>query len=113
MQLGFNIPVTLPLGTPATMTRLAVEGEAIGYDYACLSDHVVEPIDIHSRYPYSDSGEFPRGNRGERQEQLTALAYLAGKTSRLRFLTSVMVVPHRPAVLTAKILATVDVMSGG
>jgi probable F420-dependent oxidoreductase len=113
MQLGFNIPVTPPLGTPATMARLAVEGEAIGYDYACVSDHVVEPTGIHSRYPYSDSGEFPKASRGERQEQLTAIAYLAGKTSRLRFLTSVMVVPHRPAVLTAKMLATIDVMSGG
>jgi len=113
MQIGFNIPVTPPLGTPATMTRLAVEGEAIGYDYACISDHVVEPTDIHSRYPYSDSGEFPKASRGERQEQLTAVAYLAAKTSRLRFLTSVMVVPHRPAVLTAKMLATIDVMSSG
>src|SRR5215470_13429405 len=113
MKIGFNIPVTPPLGTPANMTRLAVEGEAIGYDYACVSDHVVEPTDIHSRYPYSDSGEFPKASRGERQEQLSAVTYLAGKTSRLRFLTSVMVVPHRPAVLTAKMLATIDVLSGG
>jgi probable F420-dependent oxidoreductase len=113
MQIGFNIPVTPPLGTPANMARLAVEGEAIGYNYACVSDHVVEPTDIHSRYPYSDSGEFPKASRGERQEQLTAVTYLAAKTSRLRFLTSVMVVPHRPAVLTAKILATIDVLSGG
>ena len=113
MQIGFNLPVAGPLGTPAGMARLAVEGEAIGYDYACVSDHVVEPRDIHSRYPYSDSGEFPKASRGERQEQLTAVTYLAGKTSRLRFLTSVMVVPHRPAVLTAKILATIDVLSGG
>jgi probable F420-dependent oxidoreductase len=113
MQLGFNIPVAGLLGTPVAMARLAVEGEAIGYDYACVSDHVVEPTDIHSRYPYSDSGEFPRASRGERQEQLIAIAYLAAKTSRVRFLTSVMVVPHRPAVLTAKMLATIDVMSGG
>jgi probable F420-dependent oxidoreductase len=113
MQTGFNIPVAGSLGTSATMARLAVEGEAIGYDYACVSDHVVEPTDIHSRYPYSDSGEFPKASRGERHEQLTAIAYLAGKTSRLRFLTSVMVVPHRPAVLTAKMLATIDVLSGG
>jgi probable F420-dependent oxidoreductase len=113
MQIGFNIPVAGPLGTPASMSRLAVEGEAIGYDYACVSDHIVEPTDIHSRYPYSDSGEFPKASRGERQEQLIAIAYLAAKTARLRFLTSVMVVPHRPAVLTAKMLATIDVMSGG
>src|SRR5439155_9471647 len=71
------------------------------------------PTDIHARYPYSETGEFPPGARGDRHEQLTAIAYLAAKTSKLAFLTSVMVVPHRPAVLTAKILATIDVLSGG
>src|SRR6266487_2198244 len=113
MQFGFNLPLSGPSASPAMLARLAVEGEAIGYDYAAISDHIVEPIDIHARYPYSESGEFPAGSRGERHEQLTAIAYLAAKTSRLKFLTSVMVVPHRPAVLTAKILATIDVMSGG
>ncbi len=113
MQIGFNLPVTGPLSTPDAMARLAAEGEAIGYDYACISDHIIEPIDIHARYPYSDTGEFPKASRGERHEQLTAIAYLAAKTSRLRFLTSVMVVPHRPAVFTAKILSTIDVLSGG
>jgi probable F420-dependent oxidoreductase len=88
-------------------------GEAIGYDYAAISDHIVEPTDIHARYPYTESGEFPASSRGERHEQLTVIAYLAAKTSRLKFLTSVMVAPHRPAVLTAKMLATIDVMSGG
>jgi len=38
------------------------------------------------------------------------MAYLAAKTSRIRFLTSVMVVTHRPAVLTAKLL-TLSLMS--
>ena len=38
------------------------------------------------------------------------MAYLAAKASRIRFLTSVMVVPHRPAVLTAKLL-TLSLMS--
>ncbi len=113
MQIGFNLPLSGPLSTPEPMLRIALAGEAAGYDYAALSDHVVEPIDIRARYPYSDTGEFPRGGAGERHEQLTAAAYLAGRTSRLRFLTSVMVVPHRPAVLTAKILSTIDVLSGG
>jgi probable F420-dependent oxidoreductase len=113
MLIGFNLPMSGPLSSPDTIARLATEGEAIGYDYAAVSDHLVEPIDIHARYPYSESGEFPRGSRGDRHEQLTAIAYLAAKTSRLRFLTSVMVVPHRPAVLTAKILSTIDVLSAG
>src|SRR5215471_1262965 len=113
MLIGFNLPMSGPLASPDTIARLAVQGEAIGYDYAAVSDHLVEPIDIHARYPYSESGEFPRGSRGDRHEQLTAIAYLAAKTSRLRFLTSVMVVPHRPAVLTAKILSTIDVLSAG
>ena len=88
MQFGFNLPLSGPSASPAMLARLAAEGEAIGYDYAAISDHIVEPIDIHARYPYSESGEFPAGSRGERHEQLTAIAYLAAKTSRLKFLTS-------------------------
>ena len=113
MQIGFNAPTAGPLAVPENLTRLVVEGEAMGFDYATFSDHVVIPNDIHATYPYSATGEFPAGARAERHEQLTEIAYLAGKTSRLRFVTSVMVVPHRPAVLTAKILATIDVLSGG
>jgi probable F420-dependent oxidoreductase len=41
------------------------------------------------------------------------VAFVAGKTSRLRLVTSVTVVPHRPAVLQAKMLATIDVLSNG
>src|SRR5208282_1573337 len=64
-------------------------------------------------YPYSDSGEFPSGAAAPRLEQLTAATFIAAATSKLRIVTSVMVVPHRPAVLTAKILATLDVLSKG
>ena len=69
----------------------------MGYDYTTISDHVVIPRDIEARIPYSDTGEFPGRSRGDRHEQLTAVAFIAGKTSRLRLVTSVTVVPHRPA----------------
>ena len=71
------------------------------------------PTSIASRYPYSDSGEFPSGAAAPRLEQLTAATFIAASTSKLRIVTSVMVVPHRPAVLTAKILATIDYLSKG
>jgi probable F420-dependent oxidoreductase len=113
MQIGFNAPTAGPLSTADNLTKLVVGGEAMGFDYATFSDHVVIPTKIAAEYPYSASGEFPAGARAERHEQLTELAWIAAKTSRLRLVTSVMVVPHRPAVLTAKILSTIDVLSGG
>ena len=113
MQFGFGAPVSGSLARPENLARIAVEGEAIGYDYATISDHVVIPRDIEARYPYSDTGEFPGRSRGDRHEQLTAVAFIAGKTARLRLVTSVTVVPHRPAVLLAKMLATIDVLSNG
>jgi probable F420-dependent oxidoreductase len=113
MQYGFSPPVSGPLSGPEDVARIAVAGEAAGYGYATISDHVVIPRDIEARYPYSDTGEFPGRSRGDRHEQLTATAFIAGKTSRLRLVTSVTVVPHRPAVLLAKMLATIDVLSQG
>jgi probable F420-dependent oxidoreductase len=113
MQFGFNLPVSGDIATPENMARIAVEGEAMGYDYCCVSDHLVMPLNFEAKYPYTDSGEFPARSRGGRHEQLIAAMYAAAKTSRLRIVTSVMVVPHRPAVLTAKLLATIDVLSGG
>ena len=113
MQFGFSPPVSGPLAIPEDLARIAVEGEAIGSDYATISDHVVIPRDIVAKYPYSDTGEFPGRSRGDRLEQLTAAAFIAGKTSRLRLVTSVTVVPHRPALLLAKMLATIDVLSKG
>src|SRR6202011_5603796 len=113
MQFGFGAPVSGPLSTPDSLVRIAVESEAMGYDYATISDHVVIPRELEAKYPYSDTGEFPGRAGGDRHEQLTAVTFVAAKTSKLRLVTSVMVVPHRPAVLTAKILATIDVLSQG
>ncbi|HJU20386.1 MAG TPA: TIGR03619 family F420-dependent LLM class oxidoreductase [Stellaceae bacterium] len=113
MQYGFGAPVSGALARPQSLARIVAEGEAMSYASCTISDHVVIPTDIHARYPYSDTGEFPSRSRGDRHEQLTAAAFIAAKTSRLKLVTSVTVVPHRPAVLLAKILATIDVLSEG
>src|ERR1700739_840144 len=113
MLIGFNAPTAGPLSAADNLSKIVVGGETMGFDYATFSDHVVIPTAIAAEYPYSASGEFPSGARAERHEQLTELAWIAAKTTRLRLVTSVMVVPHRPAVLTAKILSTIDVLSGG
>ncbi len=113
MLIGFNLPNSGPLSAVADMTRIATEGEAMGFDYLTLTDHVVLPDTRVPGYPYSESGAFYEEAPTERHEQLTAMAYIAAKTSRIRLVAAVLVVPHRPAVLAAKMLATLDVLSGG
>ncbi|HEX9534262.1 MAG TPA: TIGR03619 family F420-dependent LLM class oxidoreductase [Stellaceae bacterium] len=113
MEIGFNLPISGPLSSPESMTRIAQQGEALGYDYLTLTDHVVLPNLRVPGYPYSESGEFFGEGPERRHEQLTAAAFIAAKTTRIRLVLAVMVVPHRPAVLAAKMLSTIDVFSGG
>jgi len=113
MQFGFNLPNSGALATPDIMSRIAREGEALGYDYLTVTDHVALPDMAEPGYPYSESGAFYSTDSAHRHEMLTLAAYLAAITTRLRLVLAVLVVPHRPAVLAAKMLATIDVLSGG
>jgi probable F420-dependent oxidoreductase len=113
MRIGFNLPISGPLLSPDAVVQIAQAGEALGYDYLTLTDHIVLPNLQVPGYPYSESGEFLAEGPEHRHEQLTTAAYIAAKTSRIGLVLAVMVVPHRPAVLAAKMLATIDVLSGG
>ena len=113
MNYGFGVPTRGPLANPADITTLAREGEALGFAFVFVNDHIVVPRRTDSRYPYSQSGAWAGGRTGEALELLSLLSYLAGVTTRARLLTSIMVVPYRSPVLAAKVLATIDVLSGG
>jgi probable F420-dependent oxidoreductase len=113
VQIGFNLPNSGPLSAVAAMTQIATEGEAMGFDYLTLTDHIVLPDAKVPGYPYSETGSFYEEAPTERHEQLIGMAYIAAKTSRIRLVAALLVVPHRPAVLAAKMLATLDVLSGG
>jgi probable F420-dependent oxidoreductase len=113
MQLGFNLPISGPTSAARSFARIAQQGEAMGYDYLTLTDHVVLPDVSVPGYPYSESGEFMSNTPTERHELLTATAFIAAKTSRIRLVLAVLVVPHRTAVLAAKMLSTIDVLSEG
>jgi len=113
MQIGFNAPTSGPLIEPDSLSRIVTEGDSLGFDYVTISDHIMVPRNLESKYPYTDTGEFPAGPQAAWLEQLATTAYIAALTKKLRFVLSVMVVPHRPAVLTAKLLATIDYLSKG
>jgi len=85
------------------------EAEQAGFDQIAITDHVVmgERTD---RYPY---GDFPSPPDYPWIEPMTMMAVLAGATRRIRLSTSVLIAPLRPAVLLAKMAASLDVLSGG
>jgi probable F420-dependent oxidoreductase len=78
-----------------------------------VSDHVVLPWRIESRYPYNATGDFPLPAATDFLEPLTALSMAAAVTERIALGTSVMVLPHRHPVLAAKMLATLDHLAPG
>ena len=47
------------------------------------------------------------------RDRITTLAYLAGITDRIKLVTSVMIIPYRNPILTAKMLSTLDMLSKG
>jgi probable F420-dependent oxidoreductase len=113
MEFGCHLPVYGPAATREVLLPFARRMEALGYDSLWASDHIVIPYTIASRYPYSATGAFPLPPATNFLEPLTALALVAGATERVRLGTTVLVLPHRHPVLTAKILATLDHLAPG
>ncbi len=116
MRFGIALPNYGPLATPETLVELARRAEDLGVDSIWVSDHLVAPVGVQSIYPYDRRPDAKPGDMGviERfYEPLTTLAYLAGHTRRVRLGVSAYVLPYRNPVLTAKIVATLDSLSGG
>jgi probable F420-dependent oxidoreductase len=113
MEFGCHLPVFGPAATRAGLLTFARDMERLGYESLWASDHIVIPHTIRSRYPYSDTGQFPLAADATFLEPLTTLAMVAGVTDRAKLGTTVLVLPHRHPVLAAKMLATLDHLSGG
>ena len=116
MEFGFNLPNSGPLANPEAIKMIAQRGEASGFTLLAIPDHIVFPRNnIESRYPYSKDGafSFAKDFEGDFLEPIAMMAHVAAITDKARILTSVMVVPYRDPILTAKLVSTIDVLSGG
>jgi probable F420-dependent oxidoreductase len=93
--------------------RMVQLAELAGFDSVVAVDHVVFPRNYTSTYPYSPTGRLPGGPEGPLPDPLIWLAAMAAVTSKLRFLTGVIILPLRNPLVLAKQVATLDHMSGG
>ncbi|OLD97052.1 MAG: hypothetical protein AUG80_12520 [Candidatus Rokubacteria bacterium 13_1_20CM_4_68_9] len=114
MEFGVSLPSRGPLARPDIVLKIAAKAEALRYASVFVSDHIVLPTSsARSVYPYSPTGQLPGGANQDYLEPLSLLAHLAQATTKVRLGTSVLVVPYRNPVTTAKTLATIDVLSRG
>jgi probable F420-dependent oxidoreductase len=113
LAIGCTLPISGTQLDPGALGDLAQTAEDLGYDSVWVADHVVVPERIDSAYPYSVDGAFQSRPTASYLEALSALAFLAGRTRRVRLGTHVLILPYRNPVLTAKMVTTIDNLSGG
>lgn len=105
MRFGLCAANVGPCTRPEGLARVAERAEDLGFESLWVSEHLVL---ADPRRPPS-----PMDPDEPILEPVTALAYVAARTSRLRLGTGVVVVPLRNPLVLAKELATLDVLSGG
>ncbi|MFH9569594.1 LLM class flavin-dependent oxidoreductase [Streptomyces sp. NPDC017454] len=101
MQLGVNVPNFGPGTDPGVLREWARTVEGLGFDLLMVSDHVTVTPDVAERYPEPF------------YEPFTTLSWLAGLTTRVRLGTTVLILPYRPPLLTARMATNLDRLSGG
>ncbi|MGY9073616.1 MAG: TIGR03619 family F420-dependent LLM class oxidoreductase [Acidimicrobiales bacterium] len=87
--------------------------EAIGFASVSFPEHVVFFTEYESKYPYSEDGAAGWGPETGLFDPLFATMAGAAVTSTLRFVSGVVILPQRPALLTAREVLSLDHMTGG
>jgi probable F420-dependent oxidoreductase len=101
VRIGIVVRNMGPQAEAETLASSARVAEDAGLDSIWVVDHVAIPPDD------------AEGSGGRYLDPLATLAFLAGCTRRIGLGTSVLVLPYRPALPTAKWIATLQELSGG
>lgn len=105
MQLGMNIRNWGPTATPDIIADCARTADQSTLDSIWINDHVaLPPGDWNNEFGIPD-------DMGDILDPMGVLTYFAGITQRIALGTGVLIAPYRPPLLTAKWLATIQVLS--
>jgi probable F420-dependent oxidoreductase len=97
--------LSLPFFPPTEIVELAEHVERLGITGIAISDHIFVPEHQASTYPYSrEPAKLPFGT--ELPDPIVTIAAAGARTTALRFMTYVLLVPLRHPVLLARELAT-------
>lgn len=90
--------------------ELAVALEDRGYESLFVCEHTHIPTS--RRTPFPGGGELPK-RYSHTHDPFVALAFAAARTTRLRLGTGICLITQRDPIVTAKAVASLDVLSGG
>ena len=110
MDIGCHLPNQGPLANGEALTRFCRESEQRKVASLWVSDHVIFPRTATGSYP---GGRFPHRPDKPYLEPVTVLAAAAVSTTRARLGASVFILGHRHPVVMAKMLTSIDALSGG
>jgi probable F420-dependent oxidoreductase len=110
MDLGAHLPNQGPLATREAVTTFCREAEKAGIASLWVSDHVIFPRTATGSYP---GGRFPHSPDRAYLEPVITLTAAAMCTERARLGASVFILGHRHPVVMAKMLTSIDALSGG
>jgi len=113
MRFGFHAINLGALATAESVRQIVAACERYKIDSIWTGDHIINAITISSPYPYSPTGTFPLRPEEPILEPLTFMAFLAGQTGTIQIGVSVLIVPYRNPVVTARALGTMDFLSNG
>jgi probable F420-dependent oxidoreductase len=113
MLIGAKVPNSGPLPAERGIGAMAAELERAGFESLWVSDHVVMPGVIASRYPFAADGKATWPPDTPYIDAMIALTAISAATSLVRFGPAVLVLPLRHPVVLAKQVASIDVLSGG
>ena len=113
MRLGAKLPSSGPLPAELGVPQMARRLEQAGFASLWVSDHVVMPTTVVSRYPYSGDGAMTWITDDPWYDALIVLAQAAAVTESVELGTAVLVLPQRNPVLLAKQVASLDRLAGG
>ena len=114
MQFGLRYCNTGRYVDGAKAVELVQAAEEAGFESAWTVEHTVVPEGHASSYPYSPDGRMAGGVYNfPLPDPLIWMAYVAARTSTIKLGTGILILPQHSPVITAKQVATLDVMSGG
>ena len=96
---------------PKAIQQIAETAEVGGFHSLWVSEHILVPAQLDSKYPYTVTGK-PRFDRDTKWgEAMVTLGFVAGLTGSIRLGTNVIAMTSLYPFSLAKQAATVDVLS--